>query len=555
MAQLQADSHKPSQRGKPLLSIRARLIIVALLTITPLIFERVRGLERARAERIEIAQTQVMDLARGGAEAQRSIVYSLRSVLQLIASIYSKSPLQQPECNQTVSTLAGNVPWIYAVAIIGVDGRVKCTNEPRLMGLDVSDRPYFPKALHSHDFMISDYLTMRIREVPTLAATVPILKPDGTVEGIVGAAVNLQWIGDLAATAAKRPGISVALLDGAGTVIATSADNNKLVGHNLAHHALARDVLKEDEGVTTTTGFDGVRRIFAYVRVPWMRARLVVGLDEATVNSEIDNEISFAYFQLALFGILVLIAAWFGAEHLILRPIRSLVQTATRFGGGELQARATAQRPLIAEFEPLAAAFDDMAAKLATREEELRIANQHLEELASLDGLTGLANRRGFDRELERRWQHAAEQRRPLALLMVDIDYFKLFNDSYGHVRGDACLSAVAETLSLVTLNDAVLVARYGGEEFAVLVPGLDGARATALGEEVRRAVEDLLLTHAEAPRGFVTISVGVASLVPDHRQAAADLVEAADNALYAAKRRGRNAVVAHAPLVFSATG
>ena len=285
-----------------------------------------------------------------------------------------------------------------------------------------------------------------------------------------------------------------------------------------------------------------------------MRARLVVGLDEAVVNSEIDDEISFAYFQLALFGILVLIAAWFGGEHLILRPIRSLVQTATRFGGGELQARA-AQRPLIAEFEPLAAAFDDMAAKLATREEELRIANQHLEELASLDGLTGLANRRGFDHELERRWQHAREQRRLLALLMVDIDYFKLFNDGYGHVRGDACLSAVAETLSLVTLNDAVLVARYGGEEFAVLVPGLDTARATALGEEVRRAVEDLLVTHAEAPCGFVTISVGVASLVPDNQQAAADLVEAADNALYAAKRRGRNAVVAHAPLVLSATG
>jgi diguanylate cyclase (GGDEF)-like protein len=402
--------------------------------------------------------------------------------------------------------------------------------------------------------MISDYLTMRIREVPTLAATVPILKPDGTVEGIVGAAVNLQWIGDLAATAAQRPGISVALLDGAGTVIAASADNNKLVGHNLANHALARDVLKGDEGVTTAIGFDGVRRIFAYVRVPWMRARLVVGLDEAVVNSEIDNEISFAYFQLALFGILVLIAAWFGGEHLILRPIRSLVQTATRFGGGELQARA-AQRPLIAEFEPLAAAFDDMAAKLATREEELRIANQHLEELASLDGLTGLANRRGFDRELERRWQHAAEQRRPLALLMVDIDHFKLFNDRYGHVRGDTCLSAVGETLSLVALHEAALVARYGGEEFAVLLPGLNTARATALGEQARRAIEDLLITHAEAPCGLVTISVGVASLVPESRQPAADLVEAADRALYDAKRRGRNAVVAHAPLALGATG
>ena len=126
---------------------------------------------------------------------------------------------------------------------------------------------------------------------------------------------------------------------------------------------------------------------------------------------------------------LVLLAAWFGGERLILRPIRSLVRTATRFGRGDLRARA-ADDPWMAEFEPLAAAFDDMARKLAAREEELRIANQHLEELASLDGLTGLANRRGFDRELDRAWRQAEELEEPLALMMIDIDHFKLFNAS-----------------------------------------------------------------------------------------------------------------------------
>jgi len=261
-----------------------------------------------------------------------------------------------------------------------------------------------------------------------------------------------------------------------------------------------------------------------------------------------------AYLQLALLGVLVLIAAWFGGEHLILRPIRSLAQIAARFGSGELQARA-AQRPLIAEFEPLAVAFDDMAAKLAAREEELRIANQRLEELANLDGLSGLVNRRGFDREFERQWERAAVPRWPLALIMVDIDHFKLFNDRYGHVRGDACLRAVGEKLSQVASDDAVLVARYGGEEFALLVPGLDTARAVILGEKVRGAVEELLMAHAEAPRGLVTISVGVASLVPEKQQSPADLVEAADHALYAAKRRGRNTVVAHVPFVLRAAG
>src|SRR5271169_4576107 len=160
-----------------------------------------------------------------------------------------------------------------------------------------------------------------------------------------------------------------------------------------------------------------------------------------------------------------------------------------------------------------------MAAKLAAREEELQIANRHLDELASLDGLSGLANRRGFDREIEREWQKASDSRMPLALMMIDIDHFKLFNDRYGHVAGDTCLRAVGETLSLVTLEETVLVARYGGEEFALLLPGLKLERATALAEEARKSIEDLLITHAEAPVGLITISIGVESLVPEKGQ------------------------------------
>ena len=305
------------------------------------------------------------------------------------------------------------------------------------------------------------------------------------------------------------------------------------------------EMLANDEGTMTAAGFDGVRRIFAYVRVPWTQARLAVGLDENAVHSGIDSKIDFAYLQLGVFGVFVLLLAWFGGEQLVVRPIRSLVRTATRFGRGDLHVRAS-QEPWVAEFAPLAAALDDMAAKLAAREEELQIANQHLEELASLDGLSGLANRRGFDRQLEREWQRAGEKCEPIALMMVDIDHFKLFNDRYGHVAGDTCLRAVGETLSLVTLDEAVLVARYGGEEFALLLPGLDLERATALADEARKAVEDLLINHSESPCGHVTVSIGVESIVPDKFQTTADLVEAADNALYAAKRRGRNNVVGH---------
>jgi len=542
VAGIQAKSAKKSARGKLRLSIRARLILVALLAIAPLMFERVRGLERARAERTEHAHAQVMDMARSGAEAQRETTYSIRALMQIVARIYARTPPDAADCAHTLTDVISNVPWLNTIGVAEIGGRVTCATDPRAVGLNVGDRPYFEEALRSRDFALSDYLINRVDFTPGLIAALPAVDDRGAAKRVILASVNLRWIGDLAAKTAQRSGTSVMLVDGSGTLIAASEDLRGRIGKNFAEHALAKSMLAGDEGTMTLTGFDGVRRIFAYVRVPWTGARLAVGLDEAVVHSGVDREITIAYLQLALFGLLVLLAAWFGGEQLVVRPIRSLARTAARFGRGDLRVRA-ADEPWMAEFEPLAAALDDMARKLAAREEELQIANQHLEELASLDGLTGLANRRGFDRRLEEEWQRAAQRGGSLALMMIDIDHFKLFNDRYGHVRGDACLRAVGETLSLVTLDDAVLVARYGGEEFALLLPGLDLVRAIALADEARRAIEDLLITHAESDRGHVTISVGVESLLPRNNQPAADLVEAADRALYVAKRNGRNAV------------
>lgn len=545
-------SRKTSRRNKPILSIRARLIVVALLALAPLMLERMRGLEQARAEHTELARGQVIDLAQGGVEAQREIVNSMRALLQVVARVYTRMAPDQADCNQTLADLTSNIPWLTGVAVAGRDGRIKCATDPRAVGLNVSDRPYFQNALRSHDFALSDYLINRFRQAPALFATFPAVQDDGSLKEVVFASIDLHWIGKLAATAARREGTSMLLVDGSGTLIAASADEGETVGKNFADNALVREMLAKDEGTMTVAGLDGVRRIFSYVRVPWTQARLAVGLDERAVHSRVDHELRIAYLQLAQVGMLVLLTAWFGGERLILRPIRTLVHTAARFGRGDLHVHAT-DKPWVAEFEPLAAALDDMARKLAVREEELQIANQHLEELASLDGLTGLANRRGFDRQLEREWRRAAERRQPLALMMIDIDHFKLFNDRYGHVRGDACLRAVGETLSLVALEEAVLVARYGGEEFTLLLPGLDLERTAALAEEARKAIEDLLITHAEAPCGLVTISIGVESLIPDQKQPAADLVEAADRALYTAKRRGRNMVVAQIPMRLSA--
>ena len=177
----------------------------------------------------------------------------------------------------------------------------------------------------------------------------------------------------------------------------------------------------------------------------------------------------------------------------------------------------------------------------------MRVANAQLEALARHDSLSGLANRRSFDAKLEEEWRESARQNTPLALMMVDVDHFKLYNDHYGHPAGDACLRAVGQALAQST--DAAIVARYGGEEFALLFGRTGMEHALDLAEKLRSRIEALALPHVIAPSGHVTVSVGVASLRTANGNSAQALIEAVDAALYGAKRRGRNAVVGHAEI------
>lgn len=177
------------------------------------------------------------------------------------------------------------------------------------------------------------------------------------------------------------------------------------------------------------------------------------------------------------------------------------------------------------------------------RAEELA---QALERLSSLDGLTGIANRRRFDQMLTREWKRGAREQQPLALVMCDIDYFKQYNDRYGHQAGDACLRQLAALLDTSTRRGGDLAARYGGEEFAVLLPGTELENARALAETLRDKLQQLGIPHdASDVADVLTASFGVAALLPGRDGDPAGLVRAADEALYRAKHAGRNRVVA----------
>jgi diguanylate cyclase (GGDEF)-like protein len=176
--------------------------------------------------------------------------------------------------------------------------------------------------------------------------------------------------------------------------------------------------------------------------------------------------------------------------------------------------------------------------------QRLEAANKMLLNRSALDGLTAIPNRRRYDEVLEQEWKRAMRTGRSLSVVMIDVDDFKPYNDTYGHQAGDHCLKRVAGVLSRSVKRPGDFVARYGGEEFAVVLPGTDMAGAREVAETVRQQIEACAMPHTASRAGsVVTISAGAAAMVPGRGDKAVDLVEAADRALYRAKREGRNRV------------
>ncbi|OLP16153.1 hypothetical protein BST81_22380 [Leptolyngbya sp. 'hensonii'] len=175
-------------------------------------------------------------------------------------------------------------------------------------------------------------------------------------------------------------------------------------------------------------------------------------------------------------------------------------------------------------------------------EAALQTANGELERLATIDSLTGLANRRSFDLYLQQEWQRAQREKTTLSLLLCDIDYFKLYNDSYGHQIGDTCLIQVAQAIKQAVKRSTDLAARYGGEEFVVILPHTTTAGAIAVAEAITNGIQLLTIDHRASPISqYVTASVGIATVVPSQELTTDRLIATADQALYEAKRLGRN--------------
>ena len=205
---------------------------------------------------------------------------------------------------------------------------------------------------------------------------------------------------------------------------------------------------------------------------------------------------------------------------------------------------ATSFFGLDGELMGMVAEFKDITSRRQA-EVALEKANRELQRLSVLDDLTQVANRRRFDEALSEEWQRLSRDRAPLSLIFCDIDYFKLYNDTYGHQAGDDCLRAVADTISANCQRPGDFVARYGGEEFVVILPNTEAEGAVHLAEDIREEIERLKISHSRSQVSpYITLSLGVSSVFPSTDIIPESLVGVSDKALYEAKNRGRNRTV-----------
>ena len=285
-----------------------------------------------------------------------------------------------------------------------------------------------------------------------------------------------------------------------GDLLARRPMIDTLMTTNIAKGELfSRYLINSDDGTASLTSMvDGVERVYAYSRIPGLPIVTAAGL---SLDSVFATWWTYVYQASIMVVLIIIVLTSLG--FLFYRQI---------------------QRLLVAE-------------------EELRLAQHDLEHIAKTDSLTGLPNRRCFDAKLAQEWSRTFRTESGVALILIDIDWFKQYNDHYGHVLGDECLKQIAQLIGRNIKRPADLAARYGGEEFVILLPETDLAGAVKIAEEVRSAIEAADIEHRGSSAGIVTISAGVASNHQDGVIEPADLLEKADSLLYRAKKMGRNRV------------
>ncbi|MGY5957091.1 sensor domain-containing diguanylate cyclase [Kosakonia sp. BK9b] len=416
-----------------------------------------------------------------------------------------------------LAELKDRLPQLHGLFIYDPQGNMKATSFGKIPVIsNNSDREYF--IYHRRNGHGGIHLGHVIRSRSTGDLIIPvslrISDTSGAFAGVLLATVKVEYFRHFYSFFELQNRDLLALLDTDGTALYVRPYGDDIINRNLSASPLfTRELAKKDRGNGTwVSALDHVERIYGFARLERYPLVVAAGYDKPALwNSWLRDSLP----DIVLNVMLLLGTLLMGA--IIFRQVRLNVRHQT---------------------------------ELTTLRDELTSINHTLQLMALADGLTGLANRRQFDLYLSQSLKASALTQKPVSLIMIDIDYFKRYNDFYGHVAGDSCLRMVGEILQRLKLRTHDLIARYGGEEFAIIMPNSSADEALAIAHEAVALVRNAKIPHSQtgAQHAIVTISAGCYSLIADADfDDAIRLKEGADKALYQAKIQGRDRALAAA--------
>lgn len=531
------------------LSTRIRIAVLIVATCLPLLGLTVLNATRERAAAETRAKKEIARLAQLVAAHQDRIVESSRQMLKTISQAAPELISDPQRCNPYLANvLKMNKDRYHNIGILNTDGTQFCSAVGSDSNVRVSDRHYFRDALRTGDFTIGEYQIGRVTKKPSINFGHPVVDAGGKVMAVAFLALDLNDFNREFMALSLPDYIQLTITDRNGTVLTRHPPEPGWLGQTLSFPGVRNTVRASSAGVFEIKGTDDVERLFAFDDIARnsdnsIALRVIISAPRNVIYADANANLIRTVAEILLLTLLLITGAWYGAEWLVLRKIRTLLQVSGRIERGDFSAR-TGLPNSRDELGQIGYAFDEMAQALQDRDAKLGQALQELHEQASTDALTGLHNRRHFREVLQRELTRAKRNSTGTSLVMVDIDYFKKVNDTYGHGAGDLVLREMGALLKN-NIRASDVACRFGGEEFALILPEATRQGARLRAETLRQAISMLDLEYDGRALGKLTASFGIA-LFPDHASEPEQLLRAADEALYAAKGAGRDRVVVH---------